>query len=39
MPHGGTGFEELIPADEVPRRFEGKYILEACFPGKFHFMR
>ncbi|KAI0742199.1 phytanoyl-CoA dioxygenase [Irpex lacteus] len=33
LPQGGTGFEELIPADKAPNNPEGKYILEACEPG------
>ena len=34
MPTGGTGFEELIPASQAPPAPEGKYVLEACMPGK-----
>ncbi|CAL1707065.1 unnamed protein product [Somion occarium] len=33
LPTGGTGFEELIPPEQVPPKPEGKYILEACSPG------
>ncbi|KAM5533306.1 hypothetical protein V8D89_012980 [Ganoderma adspersum] len=29
----GTGFEQLIPADQTSEHHEGKYILEACTPG------
>lgn len=32
---GGTGFEELIPPENVPKHPEGKYILEACLPGEY----
>lgn len=37
MPDGGTGFEELIPPEQVPPKPEGKYILEACLPGALGF--
>ncbi|KDQ57597.1 hypothetical protein JAAARDRAFT_58186 [Jaapia argillacea MUCL 33604] len=33
LPTGGTGFEELIPPEQVPEKAEGKYIMEACDPG------
>ncbi|KAM5531096.1 hypothetical protein V8D89_015261 [Ganoderma adspersum] len=33
QPQGGTGFEQLIPADQTSEHHEGKYILEACTPG------
>ncbi|KAJ3519731.1 hypothetical protein NM688_g9258 [Phlebia brevispora] len=33
LPTGGTGFEELIPADAGIKNPEGKYVLEACNPG------
>ncbi|TDL24155.1 phytanoyl-CoA dioxygenase [Rickenella mellea] len=33
LPHGGTGFEELIPSDQLPPKAGGKYVLEACEPG------
>nr|VWO98370.1 Cell division control protein [Ganoderma boninense] len=33
LPQGGTGFEQLIPADQTSQYHEGKYILEACTPG------
>ncbi|KAI0081890.1 phytanoyl-CoA dioxygenase [Panus rudis PR-1116 ss-1] len=33
LPQGGTGFEQLIPPEQVPPKPEGKYVLEACLPG------
>lgn len=36
VPGGGTGFEQLIPpsVENTIPHLEGKYILEACNPGK-----
>ncbi|CCM00420.1 uncharacterized protein FIBRA_02450 [Fibroporia radiculosa] len=33
LPQGGTGFETLIPPENVPKNPGGKYVLEACMPG------
>lgn len=34
LPGGGTGFEELNSADDIPSQPKGKYVLETCEPGK-----